>query len=90
MRKPCQYLKRALILVREYYFSVENLCKDIYLRKHMDSKGFVYLSFIAEFNRIKQLTTDMELIKLVCYQSRIIEFSVGLDGKERLRRREGW
>ncbi|KAF2798338.1 hypothetical protein K505DRAFT_357613 [Melanomma pulvis-pyrius CBS 109.77] len=74
----------------EYYFSVENLCKDIYLRKHMDSKGFVYLGFIAEFNRIKQLTTDMELIKLVCYQSRIIEFRVGLDGKERLRRREGW
>lgn len=56
----------------------------------MDSKGFVYLSFIADFNRIKQLTTDMELIRYVCYQSNIIEFRVGVDGKDRLRRREGW
>ncbi|OCL05107.1 hypothetical protein AOQ84DRAFT_379914 [Glonium stellatum] len=74
----------------EYYFSVDNLCKDMFLRKHMDSKGFVFLSVIAEFNRIKQLTTDMELIKLVCYQSRNIEFRVGVDGKDRLRRKEGW
>jgi la-related protein 1 len=74
----------------EYYFSVENLCKDIFLRKHMDSKGFVYLSVIAEFNRIKQLTTDLELLRFVCYQSPTIEFRVGVDGKDRLRRSEGW
>ncbi|KAF2761886.1 hypothetical protein EJ05DRAFT_188156 [Pseudovirgaria hyperparasitica] len=74
----------------EYYFSVENLCKDMFMRKHMDSKGFVYLTFIADFNRIKQLTTDLEMIKLVCYQSRIIEYRLGVDGKDRLRRREGW
>ncbi|KAF2447412.1 hypothetical protein P171DRAFT_452708 [Karstenula rhodostoma CBS 690.94] len=74
----------------EYYFSLDNLCKDMYLRKHMDSKGFVFLSFISEFNRIKHLTTDLELIKLVCYQSRAIEFRVGHDGKDRLRVRENW
>lgn len=56
----------------------------------MDSKGFVFLGVIADFNRIKQLTTDMELIKMVCYQSRTIEFRIGADGKDRLRRREGW
>lgn len=75
---------------REYYFSVDNLCRDIYLRKHMDSKGFVFLSVIAEFNRIKQLTTDIELIKYVCYQSRSIEFRIGHDGKDRIRCHEGW
>ncbi|KAF9740639.1 HTH La-type RNA-binding protein [Paraphaeosphaeria minitans] len=74
----------------EYYFSLDNLCKDMYLRKHMDSKGFVFLSFIADFNRIKHLTTDLELVKLVCYQSRAIEFRVGHDGKDRLRARENW
>jgi la-related protein 1 len=79
-----------LTIHREYYFSVENLCKDIFLRKHMDSKGFVFLSVIAEFNRIKQLTTDLELIKLVCYQSPSIDFFVGHDGKDRLRARKGW
>ena len=31
----------------EYYFSIDNLCKDVYLRKHMDSQGFVFLSFIV-------------------------------------------
>lgn len=56
----------------------------------MDSKGFVFLSFISDFNRIKHLTTDLELIKLVCYQSRAIEFRVGHDGKDRLRARENW
>jgi len=30
------------------------------------------------------------LIKLVCCQSRNIEFRIGNDGKERLRLREGW
>ncbi|KAF2189535.1 hypothetical protein K469DRAFT_42249 [Zopfia rhizophila CBS 207.26] len=74
----------------EYYFSVENLCKDIFLRKHMDSKGFVFLSVIAEFNRIKQLTADIELIKYACSQSPSIEHIVGADGKDRLRRRDGW
>ena len=56
----------------------------------MDSKGFVFLNFISEFNRVKQLTADVELIKLVCYQSRTIEFRIGHDGKDRLRARDNW
>lgn len=56
----------------------------------MDSQGYVFLKVIADFNRIKQLTQDMELIKYVCYQSRTIEYRVGADGKDRLRRRDGW
>ncbi|KAF2018875.1 hypothetical protein BU24DRAFT_106974 [Aaosphaeria arxii CBS 175.79] len=74
----------------EYYFSVENLCKDIFLRKHMDSQGFVFLSVLADFNRIKQLTTNIDIIKHVCHASPTIEYRVGVDGRDRLRRREGW
>ncbi|KAI9840061.1 MAG: hypothetical protein M1819_000254 [Sarea resinae] len=74
----------------DYYFSVDNLCKDMFLRKHMDSQGFVFLNVIADFNRIKQLTQDMELVRYVCFQSRTIEFRTGPDGLDRLRRREGW
>ncbi|KAF2120660.1 hypothetical protein BDV96DRAFT_271884 [Lophiotrema nucula] len=84
------YLFSMVTTQLEYYFSVDNLCKDMFLRKHMDSQGFVFLSVIAEFNRIKQLTTDLELIKAVCFQSPVIEFRVGADGKDRLRRHEGW
>ncbi|KAJ4334707.1 hypothetical protein N0V95_009095 [Ascochyta clinopodiicola] len=74
----------------EYYFSVDNLLKDMYLRRHMDSQGFVSLDFIAAFNRIKNLTTDVELLKLVCQQSSHVQYRTGEDGRDRLRRREGW
>lgn len=69
---------------------MENLCKDLFLRKHMDTKGFVPLVLIANFHRVKTLTTDIEVIKMACHQSSTIELRVGHDGKERLRRREGW
>lgn len=75
---------------REYYFSVDNLCKDLYLRKHMDSQGFVFLPVLAKFNRIRQLTQDLELIRYVCLNSPQIEFRTGSDGHDRLRKREGW
>lgn len=74
----------------EYYFSVDNLCKDLYLRKHMDSQGFVFLSVLAKFNRIRQLTEDLELIRYVCIHSPQIEFRIGSDGYDRLRKRDGW
>ncbi|KAL8691581.1 MAG: hypothetical protein Q9218_003225 [Villophora microphyllina] len=75
---------------RQYYFSVDNLCKDLYLRKHMDSQGFVFLSVLAKFNRIRQLTQDLDLIRYVCLHSPDIEFRTGSDGYDRLRKREGW
>jgi la-related protein 1 len=62
----------------------------MYLRRHMDSQGFVSLDFIAAFNRIKHLTTDVELLKLVCQQSSHVQYRTGEDGRDRLRRREGW
>ncbi|KAL9124421.1 MAG: hypothetical protein Q9217_006245 [Psora testacea] len=77
----------------EYYFSLDNLCKDMFLRRHMDSQGYVFLSVLAGFNRIVQLTTDIELIRYVCLNSQRIEFKPGSlwqDGNDRLRAREDW
>ncbi|KAF3481483.1 La domain family protein [Arthroderma uncinatum] len=74
----------------EYYFSVDNLCKDLFLRKHMDSQGFVLLSVIASFKRIKSLTEDIELLRFVCRQLRNVEYRPSDDGVDRLRKREGW
>jgi la-related protein 1 len=56
----------------------------------MDSKGFILLSVIAGFKRLKAMTTDLELIKLVCQQSSNIEHLLGPDGHDRLRVRVGW
>lgn len=74
----------------EYYLSVENLCKDYYLRQHMDGQGFVHLATIAAFKRIKAVTEDLELLRLACSLSDQIEFGVGDDGAERLRTRDKW
>lgn len=35
----------------EYYFSVENLCKDLFLRSKMDQDGWIPLLVVANFNR---------------------------------------
>jgi la-related protein 1 len=56
----------------------------------MDSQGFLLLSFVADFKRLKSLTTDLELIKYVCQQSPNIEHLVGSDNLDRLRLRAGW
>ncbi|KAF1936564.1 hypothetical protein EJ02DRAFT_82259 [Clathrospora elynae] len=86
-----QFQVIALITTQvEYYFSVDNLIKDMYLRRHMDSQGFVKFDFIAGFNRIKTLSPDLDLVRHVCQQSSAIEYRTGEDGQDRLRRKDGW
>ncbi|KAJ3063564.1 hypothetical protein HDU98_000670, partial [Podochytrium sp. JEL0797] len=42
----------------EFYFSIENLCHDMYFRSHMNpASGVVPLRVIAGFNRIRSFTT---------------------------------
>ncbi|RDW76348.1 La domain family [Aspergillus mulundensis] len=79
-----------ITLQLDYYFSVDNLCKDIYLRKHMDSQGFVALNFIANFKRVKQLSEDFELLRHASRQLKAAECFTGDDGVDRLRPRERW
>lgn len=74
----------------EYYFSIENLCKDMYLRSNMDSQGWVPLRVIAGFNRIKSLTEDINVIRWVCQASRNIEFRPVEDGDDRVRKVDKW
>ena len=75
---------------REYYFSVGNLCKDMFLRKNMDSQGFVFLHVVQNFNRIKKLTEDLDLIRFVCARSQSIELRTGPDGLDRVRKAGDW
>ncbi|OAQ61334.1 La domain-containingfamily [Purpureocillium lilacinum] len=77
-----QHLKDQI----EYYFSIENLCKDIYLRKRMDSQGFVDLHFVAAFKRMRELTTDMNMIRTACEASTEVEYIISENANERLRR----
>jgi la-related protein 1 len=86
-----QYSVLAMVTMQlEYYFSIDNLCKDVFLRKHMDSQGFVFLTFIAGFKRIQALTQEFEMLRYACQESDTIEIIKGEDGIDRLRRKEGW
>lgn len=49
-------------LFSEYYFSVENLERDFFLRRKMDQQGFLPISLIASFHRVQALTTNVSLI----------------------------
>lgn len=53
------YLVRQL----EYYFSVENLCKDIWLRMQMNNDGWISIGVLLHFNRIKIVTSFEDEIK---------------------------
>ncbi|KAG0272437.1 La ribonucleoprotein domain member 1 [Linnemannia exigua] len=78
-------LKSFILQQMEYYFSVENLCKDVYMRKQMDDEGYVPLSLVANFNRVKYLTTDHVLIKDTLKTSKEIETK-----GDKIRRRGDW
>ncbi|KAF9582670.1 La ribonucleoprotein domain member 1B [Lunasporangiospora selenospora] len=78
-------LKGYLLQQIEYYFSVENLCKDVYMRSQMDVEGYVHLSLIANFNRIKTLTLDQKLIRDTLKSSTVIEVT-----GDKIRKKEDW
>lgn len=57
----------------EYYFSPENLVKDIFLRKKMDPEGFLPVTLIASFSRVRSLTTDINKVIMAIQDSDKLE-----------------
>ena len=59
------YVRRVQELILNqvnYYFSTENLCKDEFLRLHMDGEGWVPIPLLASFARLRRLTTDLAIL----------------------------
>ena len=79
----------SLTLHREYYFSIDNLCKDTWLRARMDSQGYVLLDIVAQFSRIKALAAPLIMIRSACFYSQSLELYTH-DGIDRIRRRHDW
>ncbi|XP_058098962.1 la-related protein 1C-like isoform X2 [Magnolia sinica] len=82
---PDPQLRTTLMKQIDYYFSSENLCKDIYLRRNMDEQGWVTISLIANFNRVKQLTNDVQFILDAMRSSSVVEVM-----GEKIRKRGDW
>ena len=56
-------LQEMILNQVHYYFSIENLCRDEFLRLHMDpEEGWITIQLLATFNRLRNLTTDVGLI----------------------------
>lgn len=79
----------ALIAQINYYFSVDNLIKDMYLRQHMDNDGYVRLSFIMGFQRVQLHTKDINVLRDACLDSPEIQLMYGVDDYY-VRKKEGW
>ncbi|KAI9388141.1 hypothetical protein POPTR_009G018100v4 [Populus trichocarpa] len=69
----------------EYYFSDENLQNDHYLISLMDDQGWVPVSTIAEFKRVKKMTLDISFILDALQCSGSIEVQ-----GDKVRKRDDW
>ena len=76
----------------EYYFSIDNLIKDHFLRRQMDSNGFLPLSVLARFPKVKSIVQDIAYLLDILLQSSEIEVYRESDNIEDtlIRKRYGW
>ncbi|CAI9276429.1 unnamed protein product [Lactuca saligna] len=78
-----QDLHEKIVKQIDYYFSDENLVKDLYLRQKMDEQGWVHVTLIASFKKVLCLTDNVKLILDVMRASRAVEVL-------KMRKRNDW
>ncbi|VDP89444.1 unnamed protein product [Echinostoma caproni] len=59
---PVIHVRHQILHQVEFYFSADNLARDVYLRQQMDQDGWVAVSVIAKFNRVATLSSDLNEI----------------------------
>ncbi|XVF20205.1 hypothetical protein REPUB_Repub11eG0177900 [Reevesia pubescens] len=78
-------LRANIVKQIEYYFSDENLQNDHYLISLMDDQGWVPISTIADFKRVKRMSTDIQFILDALLSSTTVEVK-----GDKIRRRDEW
>jgi hypothetical protein len=66
-------LRKQVASQLDYYFSVENLVKDSFLRSLMDDAGYVNLTDMLTFRKLASLTTDIPFILESLKDSTVVE-----------------
>ncbi|XP_020102845.1 la-related protein 1A-like [Ananas comosus] len=84
-KSPEEELREKILNQIEYYFSDKNLPTDGYLLSVLDEQGWVSISIIAGFRRVRNLTTDVPLILGALRSSSLIEVQ-----GDKIRRRNDW
>lgn len=79
-------IQMAMVQI-EYYFSITNFCKDMYLRSHMNNDGLVPLEMILTFNRMRQLQVTTDMARMACLRSSQVDLYECADGVSRVRTR---
>ncbi|KAI3420681.1 HTH La-type RNA-binding domain-containing protein [Psidium guajava] len=69
----------------EYYFSKDNLIKDLHFRKEWNGQGWVHISIIAAFKKVSSMTRDINLILDAIRTSTMLEIQ-----GEMVRKRDDW
>ncbi|KAI3461183.1 hypothetical protein Pfo_017846 [Paulownia fortunei] len=82
---PTIALRANIVKQIEYYFSNENLHNDHYLISLMDNQGWVPISTIADFKRVKRMNAEIPFILDALQASETIEVQ-----GEKVRRRNEW
>ncbi|KAF3561068.1 hypothetical protein DY000_02012012 [Brassica cretica] len=80
-------LKTKILNQVQYYLSEDNLPNDVYLRMRMNDEGFVHIEFIAGFNKLKALTSNIQLILDSLQGSDMVEVQDNLPNDVHLRKR---
>jgi len=74
-RQKLEKLRQALCRQVDYYFGDANYRKDKFLRSQADAEGWTSLRLVAKFNRVKDLTSNLEFIREVWRTSGVVEIS---------------
>jgi hypothetical protein len=69
----------------EYYFSVDNLVKDMWMRSHMNARGYIPITILVHFNRLRSLAAQPRLILLAARSSPLLKVK-----KWAIRARKDW
>ncbi|KAI7844978.1 hypothetical protein COHA_001344 [Chlorella ohadii] len=70
---PVSKLQEAVRTQIDYYFSVGNLVRDVFLRSKMNGEGWIPLHVIGAFNRVRMLTPDPMVIVSAMQGSSVVE-----------------
>ncbi|RDX84741.1 La-related protein 1A, partial [Mucuna pruriens] len=78
-------LRTGIVKQIDYYFSDENLQNDHYLISLMDDQGWVPISTVAGFKRVKRMSTDIPFILDALQSSNTVEVQ-----GDKIRKRNSW